>query len=62
VITIGRFQKGADTFHAKVIDGELFRVQGSVFAPLAFEQKPAPSKGVRALIPVVPPQGYRGWL
>jgi 2-keto-4-pentenoate hydratase/2-oxohepta-3-ene-1,7-dioic acid hydratase in catechol pathway len=54
VATIGRFQKGIDIFHAKVIDGELFRVQGNVFAPLVCEQKPMPSKGVRPLIPVVP--------
>jgi hypothetical protein len=28
---IGRFQKGEDIFHAKVVDGELFRVRGDVF-------------------------------
>ena len=52
--TIGRFQRGTDIFHAKVVDGELFRVQGNVFAPLVFERKPVPAKGVRPLIPVVP--------
>jgi 2-keto-4-pentenoate hydratase/2-oxohepta-3-ene-1,7-dioic acid hydratase in catechol pathway len=51
---IGRFQKGDDIFHAKVVDGELFRVQGDVFGAPSFDKKPIPGKGVRTLIPVVP--------
>lgn len=51
---IGRFQKGADIFYAKVLDGELFRVRGDVFGSPSFDKRPLPCKGVRTLAPVVP--------
>jgi 2-keto-4-pentenoate hydratase/2-oxohepta-3-ene-1,7-dioic acid hydratase in catechol pathway len=51
---IGRFQKGDEIFHAKVVDGELFRVLGDVFGSPAFEKKPTPRRGVKTLVPVVP--------
>jgi 2-keto-4-pentenoate hydratase/2-oxohepta-3-ene-1,7-dioic acid hydratase in catechol pathway len=51
---IGRFQKGDDIFHAKVVDGELFRLRGDVFGSPSFEKKATPRKGVKTLIPVVP--------
>ncbi|HSY74426.1 MAG TPA: fumarylacetoacetate hydrolase family protein [Dongiaceae bacterium] len=51
---IGRFQKGDDIFHAKVMDGELFRLRGDLFGSLSFDRKPTPRKGVKTLIPVVP--------
>jgi 2-keto-4-pentenoate hydratase/2-oxohepta-3-ene-1,7-dioic acid hydratase in catechol pathway len=51
---IGRFQKGLDIFHAKVVDGELFRLRGDAFGSPSFEKKPTPRKGVKTLIPVVP--------
>lgn len=51
---IGRFQKGDDIFHAKVVDGELFRLQGDVFGSPSFERKPTPTKGVKTLVPVTP--------
>jgi 2-keto-4-pentenoate hydratase/2-oxohepta-3-ene-1,7-dioic acid hydratase in catechol pathway len=51
---IGRFQKGDDVFHAKVVDGELFRLRGDVFGAPSFDRKPTPRKGVRTLVPVVP--------
>src|ERR1039458_2506967 len=51
---IGRFQKGDDIFHAKVVDGELFRLHGDVFGAPAFDKKPTPRKGVKTLVPVVP--------
>lgn len=51
---IGRFAKGDDIFHAKVVDGEIFRAQGDVFGAPSFERKPTPRKGVRTLVPVVP--------
>ena len=50
---IGRFQKGEDIFHAKVVDGELFRLRGDVFGSPSFERKPTPRKGVKTLVPVV---------
>ncbi|MHB9010104.1 MAG: hypothetical protein ACYDC1_24610, partial [Limisphaerales bacterium] len=37
---IGRFQKGDDVFYAKVVDGELFRLQGDVFGSPSYEKKP----------------------
>lgn len=52
--TIGRFQKGADMFHAKVIDGEIYRLRGDVFGSPSFDKKATPLKGVRTLTPVVP--------
>jgi 2-keto-4-pentenoate hydratase/2-oxohepta-3-ene-1,7-dioic acid hydratase in catechol pathway len=51
---IGRFQKGDEVFYAKVVDGEIFRVQGDVFGSPSFEKKATPLKGVRTLTPVVP--------
>lgn len=51
---IGRFQKGDEIFHAKVVDGELFRLRGDVFGSPSFDRKPTPSRGVRTLTPVAP--------
>ena len=51
---IGRFQKDGEIFHAKVVDGELFRVRGEVFGSPTFDKKPTPRKGVKTLVPVVP--------
>jgi len=51
---IGRFQKGKDIFHAKVVNGELFRARGDIFGSPTFEKKPMPRKGVKTLVPVVP--------
>ena len=51
---IGRFQKGDDIFFAKVVDGELFRVQGDVFGSPSFDKKPTKTKGLRLLTPVNP--------
>jgi 2-keto-4-pentenoate hydratase/2-oxohepta-3-ene-1,7-dioic acid hydratase in catechol pathway len=51
---IGRFSKGDDVFHAKIVDGELFRLRGDVFGSPSFERKPTPRKGVKTLVPVVP--------
>jgi 2-keto-4-pentenoate hydratase/2-oxohepta-3-ene-1,7-dioic acid hydratase in catechol pathway len=51
---IGRFQKGEEVFYAKVVDGEIFRVQGDVFGSPSFEKKPTKIKGVRTLTPVAP--------
>ncbi|HEX3627956.1 MAG TPA: fumarylacetoacetate hydrolase family protein, partial [Verrucomicrobiae bacterium] len=51
---IGRFQKGDEIFHAKVVDGELFRLRGDVFGSPSFDKKPTPFKGLRTLTPVTP--------
>ncbi|MCE2826517.1 MAG: fumarylacetoacetate hydrolase family protein [Verrucomicrobium sp.] len=51
---IGRFQKGEEIFHAKVVDGEIFKLQGDVFGSPSFEKKPTPLKGVKTLTPVHP--------
>src|SRR5215469_4043834 len=51
---IGRFQKGAEIFYAKVVDGEIFRVRGDVFGSPSFDRKPLDLKGVRTLTPVAP--------
>ena len=51
---IGRFQKGDEIFHAKVVDGEIYRLQGDVFGSPSFEKKPIKIKGVRTLTPVSP--------
>jgi len=51
---IGRFQKSGEIFHAKVVDGELFRLRGEVFGKHSFDKKPTPRKGVKTLVPVVP--------
>jgi 2-keto-4-pentenoate hydratase/2-oxohepta-3-ene-1,7-dioic acid hydratase in catechol pathway len=51
---IGRFRKGEDFFYAKVVDGELFRLEGDVFGSHSFARKPTPRKGVKTLVPVEP--------
>ncbi len=51
---IGRFQKGNEIFYGKVVDGEIFRLRGDVFASPSFERKPTKAKGVRTLTPVTP--------
>jgi 2-keto-4-pentenoate hydratase/2-oxohepta-3-ene-1,7-dioic acid hydratase in catechol pathway len=51
---IGRFQKGDDIFHAKVVDGEIFRLNGDVFGSPSYDKKPTPLKGVKTLVPVSP--------
>src|SRR5436189_754766 len=51
---IGRFQKGDEIFYAKVVDGELFRLQGDVFGSPSYEKKPVSLKGVKTLVPIVP--------
>ena len=51
---IGRFRKGGDIFHAKVVDGELFRLEGRRFRLAFICQKPTPRKGVKTLVPVEP--------
>ena len=51
---IGRFQKGDEIFYAKVVDGEIFRLQGDVFGSPSYEKKPTPLKGVKTLVPVTP--------
>ncbi len=51
---IGRFQKGEDVFFAKVVDGEIYRVQGDVFGSPSFDKKALKLKGVRTLPPVTP--------
>jgi 2-keto-4-pentenoate hydratase/2-oxohepta-3-ene-1,7-dioic acid hydratase in catechol pathway len=51
---IGRFQRGEEIFHAKVVDGELFRLRGDVFGSPSFDRKPTSRKGVKTLVPVLP--------
>ncbi len=51
---IGRFQRGGEIFHAKVVDGELFRLRGDVFGAPSFDRRPTPRKGVKTLVPVAP--------
>jgi 2-keto-4-pentenoate hydratase/2-oxohepta-3-ene-1,7-dioic acid hydratase in catechol pathway len=51
---IGRFQKGTEIFHAKVVEGELFRLRGDVFGSPSFDRKATPRKGIRTLVPVLP--------
>jgi 2-keto-4-pentenoate hydratase/2-oxohepta-3-ene-1,7-dioic acid hydratase in catechol pathway len=51
---IGRFQKDNEIFHAKVVEGELFRLRGDVFGSPSFDRQATPRKGVKTLIPVVP--------
>jgi 2-keto-4-pentenoate hydratase/2-oxohepta-3-ene-1,7-dioic acid hydratase in catechol pathway len=51
---IGRFQKGGEIFHAKVVDGELFRLRGDVFGSPSFDRKPTSRKGVKTLVPIMP--------
>jgi 2-keto-4-pentenoate hydratase/2-oxohepta-3-ene-1,7-dioic acid hydratase in catechol pathway len=51
---IGRFQKDDEIFHAKVVDGELFRLRGDMFGSPSFDKEPTPRKGVKTLVPVLP--------
>lgn len=51
---IGRFQKGDEIFHAKVVDGELFKLVGDVFGSPSFQKKSLPPKGIKTLVPVTP--------
>lgn len=51
---IGRFQKADDIYHAKVVDGEIFKLHGDVFGSPSFDKKPTPLKGVKTLTPVQP--------
>src|SRR3954469_16091861 len=51
---IGRFQKGDDIFYAKVVDGELFKLNGDVFGSPSYDKKPTSFKGLKTLVPVVP--------
>jgi len=51
---IGRFQKGDEIFFAKIVDGELFRLQGDVFGSPSFDKKSTPFKGLKTLTPVAP--------
>ena len=51
---IGRFQKADEIFHAKVVDGELYRLRGDIFGSPSFDRKPIPLRGMRTLTPVAP--------
>jgi len=51
---IGRFQKGEDIFHAKVVDGKLYKLKGDVFGSPSFVKRPIPPKGLKTLTPVDP--------
>ncbi len=51
---IGRFQQGDEIFHAKVVDGQLFRLRGDVFGSPSFDKKPTKAKGLKTLPPVAP--------
>ncbi len=51
---IGRFQKDEDIFHAKVVDGEIFRAHGDIFGAPTFDKNPTPRKGIKTLVPVAP--------
>jgi len=48
---IGRFQKGEDIFHAKVVDGEIFKLQGDVFGSPSFEKKTDSAQGCQDIDP-----------
>jgi 2-keto-4-pentenoate hydratase/2-oxohepta-3-ene-1,7-dioic acid hydratase in catechol pathway len=52
--SIGRFQKGEDIFHAKVVDGKLYKLKGDVFGSPSFVKKGISPKGIRTLTPVEP--------
>jgi len=52
--TIGRFQKGAEIFYARVIDGQIYRAHGDVFGSPRFDKKPTPLRGLQTLTPVAP--------
>ena len=50
---IGRFQKGDDTFYAKVVDGKLYKLKGDVFGSPSFAKRAVtPARGIRTLTPV----------
>jgi 2-keto-4-pentenoate hydratase/2-oxohepta-3-ene-1,7-dioic acid hydratase in catechol pathway len=51
---LGRFQRGDEIFHAKVVDGEIFRLRGDIFGSPSFEKKPLQAKGLKTLTPVAP--------
>ncbi|MSU44264.1 MAG: FAA hydrolase family protein [Pedosphaera sp.] len=51
---IGRFQKGDEIFYAKVVDGELYRLNGDVFGSPSFSKKPLSLRGIKTLTPVTP--------
>src|SRR5258707_3220754 len=51
---IGRFQKGDEIFHAKVVDCEVFRLRYDLFGSPCFERKPTKLKALRTLTPVTP--------
>ena len=51
---LGRFQKGDEVFHAKIVEGRLFRLHGDLFGAPTFDKKPTPARGVRTLTPVLP--------
>jgi 2-keto-4-pentenoate hydratase/2-oxohepta-3-ene-1,7-dioic acid hydratase in catechol pathway len=51
---IGRFQKGEEIFHGKIVDGDVYRLRGDVFGSPSFDKKPMNTKGVRQLTPVSP--------
>ena len=52
---IGRFQKGDDTFHAKVVDGKLYKLKGDVFGSSSFSKRAIkPSRSIKTLTPVEP--------
>jgi 2-keto-4-pentenoate hydratase/2-oxohepta-3-ene-1,7-dioic acid hydratase in catechol pathway len=51
---IGRFQKGDEVFHAKIVDGEIFRIHGDIFGSPSYDKKPTSPRGLRTLVPVVP--------
>ncbi|MGD1084587.1 MAG: fumarylacetoacetate hydrolase family protein [Verrucomicrobiota bacterium] len=51
---IGRFQKDEEIFHAKVVEGELFRLLGDPFGAHSYEKSPTPRKGLKTLTPVAP--------
>ena len=52
--SIGRFQKGEDIFHAKVVDGKIYKLKGDVFGSPSFVKKGISLKGIRTLTPVEP--------
>ena len=53
---IGRFQKGDDVFHAKIVEGKLYRLIRGVFGAPSFEREPTHARGLETLPPVEPSQ------
>ena len=51
---IGRFRQSDEIFHAKVVDSEVFRLQGDVFGSPSYAKKPLTRRGLKTLVPVVP--------